>query len=106
MSFDSAVHLATAAIYATLAWLLWWQAIPTLIARRGRMQAFGVWFLGMAMGLFASGRLDLAYSGDAIRWDFTAGDTFLIAVASIELLRARRMGPHRWNRCVDEGRCT
>lgn len=45
MSLDSITHLITATLYGALAWLLWWQAMPAVIAARGRLQggASGVW---------------------------------------------------------------
>jgi len=104
MSLDSAIHLITAMAYAALAGLLWWQALPTLIAKRGRMQAMGVWLMGMAMASFVSGRLDMAMSGATVRWSITAGDVFLMGAAIMELMRARDMGFYRWNRCPDECR--
>lgn len=104
MSLDSAIHLITAMAYAALACALWWQALPTLLARRGRMQALGVWLTGMAMACFVSGRLDLAMMNAPVRWSVAAGDVCLIAAAIIELLRVRMMGAYRWNSCPDECR--
>ena len=104
MSLDSAIHLITAMAFAALACALWWQAVPTLKARRGGMQAMGVWLVGMAMACFVTGRLDMAMSGAPVRWSFTAGDVCMIGFALMELMRARNMGFYRWNRCPDECR--
>lgn len=38
MSLNSIIHLITATLYGGLAWLLWWQAMPAVIAARGRLQ--------------------------------------------------------------------
>lgn len=104
MSLDSAIHLLTATLYAALAGLLWWQALPTRIGRHTRLQAAGAWLLGMTMACFVSGKLDLALAGTEVRWSSIAGDVCLMGVAMIELYRARVLGSFRWNRCPEERR--
>lgn len=99
-----AINLGTAIIYVTLAWLLWWQAMPTLLKHRTRVQAYGVWLVGVAMILFANGHLDLWMANARPQWTFVAGDAFLIGAGITELLRARRMGPHKWTECPN-GEC-
>lgn len=100
MSLDSIIHLITAMLYGALAWLLWWQAMPSVIAARGRLQGMGPWCMGMAMACFVSGRLDMAFDGAPVRWTFTAGDVFLMGAAVLWLSRSRQLGGHRWNRHV------
>ena len=99
----SLVYLVIAMAYGSIAFLLWWQAVPTLIARRGRYQALGVWLLGMAMAVMITGRINLASIGMAFSWPIVAHDLCLIALGLIELHRAKMMGGHRWTRCPEAG---
>lgn len=104
MSLASTIHLIIAMTYGTLAWLLWWRAVPTLKAERGDMQAWGAVLTGLAMVSFISGRLDLAMLNAPLRWSVVAGDVFLIAATVLELIRVGRLGFYRWNRCPDGSR--
>lgn len=98
------INLGTAIIYVTLTWLLWMRAMPTLLKHRTRVQAYGVWLVGIAMILFANGHLDLWMADAAPQWTFVAGDVFLMAFGVTEVHRAWRMGPHKWGQCPN-GEC-
>lgn len=96
-----ALNLVIAFIYASLAWLLWWQAMPTLILRRTKLQAYGIWVMGMAMAMFMGHHMDLWLAHETPHWVLVVGDFCLIGAGVIELIRARRMGRHRWGQCPE-----
>lgn len=102
MSLISATYLVIAMAYGTVAFLLWYLAVPTMKRRRGPLQVLSVLLLGMAMGLPITGRLNLAMMGGPFSWSLVAGDVCLIGYGICELLRARQMGIHRWSQCPGE----
>lgn len=96
------LHLATALVYASLAWAIWWWAMPPMIVKRGRLQGLRSCLLGMAMACFVSGKLELSMADAPIRWAFAAGDLCLIGYGLAHVFRARSLGPFTWHRCPHE----